>query len=160
MSTNDGDPAGSFTKVAYGHRTMTTAITIDAPPEEVWKVLTDWKKLKSWSPGIQSMKGEIRDGNRVELDYRFQGSVNSLQHTLIYEEGVKFGWSDPVIWGVTDLHLYRVEALPDGSTRFHQTDELRGRVIAELIGMYLAPRAVTSYLEFNVALKAEVERRT
>lgn len=151
------DPIASIQRVSLSHRRITTAITIEAPPGAVWAVLTDWSALPEWSPSIQGVEGEVGDGKDVVVDYRFRGSVNKLDHRLIYREGEALGWSDPFLPGVRDNHLFRVEALPDGHTRFHQTDEVKGGLLSVLVGWLFARWFKESYVDFNQKLKERVE---
>ena len=37
-----------------------TEVTIDAPPEKVWAVLTDFDKLAEWSSSFVAFEGEFR----------------------------------------------------------------------------------------------------
>ena len=156
MSAN---PVSALERVSLGHRRVTTAITIQAPPDVVWSVLTDWASLPEWSSSIQSVEGEIRDGSDVVFRYLFRGSVNVVPHSLIYREGEAFGWSDPFLPGVSDNHLFRLETLPDGNTRFHQTDEVKGGIVSMLVGWLFARWFLESYVEFNLKLKERVESR-
>ena len=154
-------PACAVEKVRGNHRTIHTEIVIDAPPDQVWAVLTEWEALPEWSPSILGMQGDIRSGGAVTVTYAHPASGKELiiDHTLIYAEGEHFGWSDPVAGGVTDHHLYRVEAVGDGQTRFIQEDELRGGLLVRLLGTRLSGLLFDSYLDFNQALKERVESR-
>ena len=155
------DDCCTITRVRGGHRTVHTEIVIDAPPEAVWAVLTDWGQLDQWSPSIRGMEGDIRDGGQVVVDYVHPGNGKTLvlDHTLIYIEGQRFGWSDPMIGRVRDHHLFTVEALPDGRTRFTQDDEIKGGLLARLIGPGFSELMLSSYQAFNTALKTRVEGR-
>ena len=144
-------------RISPFHRRIHTEIIINAPAETVWHVLTDWDRLGEWSPTLMGMRGEIRHGHEVECEYRFRGSVIKPKHTLHFEEGREFGWSDPMLPGVVDRHRYRVEALPDGRTRFVQSDEVRGGLLSLLFGWLFMREMVTSYPAFNHALKQRVE---
>lgn len=150
-------PAARVERENLFYRRVHSDIVIDAPPEEVWSVLTDWDRLKEWSPTLQALRGEIRDGGAVSAEYVFMGSVATPDHTLLYEEGSMFGWSDPMLPGVKDRHIYRVEALPDGRTRFVQTDEVRGGVLSFLFGWIVIREMRKTYPLFNQALKERVE---
>jgi uncharacterized protein YndB with AHSA1/START domain len=41
-------------------RTISSAITIDAPPGEVWAVLTDLPRYRCGNPFIQEVSGDLR----------------------------------------------------------------------------------------------------
>lgn len=152
-------PTCAVEKVRGTLRTIHTEITIDAPPEQVWAVLTDWAALPEWSPTIQGVTGAVSDGAVVTVDYinPSNDKLLNIEHTLIYEDGGHFGWSDPVIAGITDDHRYRVEALPDGRTRFIQDDAISGGLGCRLLGGTLSGLLLASYMDFNTALKERVE---
>ncbi len=57
-----------------------------------------------------------------------------------------------------DHHVFRVEALPDGRSRFVQNDRPHGGV-ALVLGRLMAAILRFYYAKFNRALKNEVERR-
>lgn len=143
--------------VGLFHRSIHSEIIIDAPPEEVWRVLTDWDHLREWSPTLLGMSGDIRHGQRVNCIYRFMGNELTPEHTLHYEEGRAFGWSDPLLPGVIDGHRYCVEALSDGRTRFVQSDEVRGGLLSLFFGWIFVKEMVATYPRFNQALKERVE---
>jgi hypothetical protein len=147
----DDCPTCAITKVRGNYRTIHTEITIDAPPEQVWAVLTDWGALSEWSPTIQGVTGAVSDGAVVMVDYVHPGNGKLLhtEHTFLVEAGVSYGRSDPVIGGVTDNHHYRIEALPDGRTRLVQDDVVDGGLLARLL--------LGTFMEFNTALKERVE---
>lgn len=72
-----------------------------------------------------------------------------------------FGWSDPLTGGyegVRDHHLFQVEPLQTGLTRFVQSDEFTGENAAQH-GVALARVGFESYPVFNTELRAEVLRR-
>ena len=77
----------------------------------------------------------------------------------VWEEGKRFGWSDPILFapGVVDYHLYVVEPCGD-QTLFIQTDNFTGT--DEMFSpQVLATILLGGYQTFNRELKAEVERR-
>lgn len=46
-------------------KTLETSIDVDASPEQVWKVVSDLKRMGEWSPQCKKMKvfgGEVRKG--------------------------------------------------------------------------------------------------
>ncbi len=158
--------ATSFTtELAENHHSVYTDIVIDASQEEVWTVLTDWANMPNWSSSLQGLSGDIRDGGSVVATFIAIDPTTGdplsidLPHTLIYEEGVLFGWADPLalVPGITDNHLYRLEAISECQTRFIQTDEFQG-TNPDFTTEVLATLSETGYNEFNAELKAEVEK--
>jgi len=118
--------------------------------------------MSEWSTGtLQGMKGDIRDGGRVTITFLFgqdeNGNpiANEIPHTLSYEEGKSFGWSDPFpadIGGGHDDHLYKAQACGT-QTLFIQSDEIVGNPYAANFVTQLLPL----YQQFNADLKSTVE---
>lgn len=61
-------------------REIVTDISIAAPPERVWAVLTNFTAYPAWSPFVRSITGELRTGGRItvsmspdgEKEFRFR----------------------------------------------------------------------------------------
>ena len=74
------------------------------------------------------------------------------------------GWNgidyttDPFLLGMVDHHMYRVEVIDDETTRFRQTDQVRGGA-AGIVGGLMARTMKNMYVGFNRELKAEAEGR-
>jgi hypothetical protein len=139
--------------------TVFTEIEINATPEQVWSVFTDWEKLKEWSStfiGIsvsKPVKGEIfvsyfknpLTGGTIELEHRCTD----------YVDGVKFGWSGDVIGKTKDYHVYSLVSTPSGTTIFKQEDGLHGP--HSKFFNFLAKHKMTAmYKKFNEELKIRV----
>ena len=148
----------TLTEVAQDHVQVYTSIVIDASPEQVWNVLTDFDNMPNWSSALQSINGELVDGNLVNVLFGFNGQTFEIPHTLIYQEGVQFGWSDPLIVapGIVDNHIYLIE--PCGAqTLFIQTDEFLG-TDSNLPNLNeFAQDVLNGYQIFNNELKTAVE---
>lgn len=136
-----------------------TDIIIDATPEQVWEVLTDYATMPSWSTTLQGISGDVSNGGSATVHFLNAGAVVDIDHTLIYEEGLMFGWSEETSSapGIYDHHIYRVEAC-GSQTRFVQSDQFIGESTS-LSPFELAGFVLGFYTTFNEELKAEVETR-
>src|SRR4051794_16001919 len=103
-------------------RSVHTEIVIDAPIGRVWRVLTDFKRMPSWSKSLQGIEGEFKKGAQVVVNFmNNRGKVAQYKHQLVeFEEGKKFGWSDPFFPMLRDHHIYQLLPLPNGMTKFVQ----------------------------------------
>ncbi|MEM7654745.1 MAG: SRPBCC domain-containing protein [Bacteroidota bacterium] len=140
-------------------REVFTQIEIAAPREKVWAVLTDFERMPEWSSSFQGIKGDFREGGKATSRFKAPlGKKNmEFEHTIIeFEEGVSFGWSDPLMMGMSDHHLYRLEELPNGNTLFIQTDGVEGGA-THFMGRLVTHNMKSMYLTFNQELKARVE---
>lgn len=154
--------SGSVAQLSTTHATVHTSVLINAAATDVWATLTDFDKMSAWSSStLQGMTGDIRNGGKVVIKFIFgvdkngEPNLNEIPHTLSYEEGLKFGWSDPFpedIGGGHDNHIYQVEACGD-KTLFIQSDEVVDNPYAANFVTQLLPM----YQTFNAELKAVVE---
>jgi hypothetical protein len=130
-----------------------TEIEINATPEQVWNVLTDWDKLKEWSSTFIGISTDsIAKGKQFISYYKnpITGKAMELHHICTeYEEVKKFGWSgDILIDRIRDHHIFSLEPTPKGTTIFKQEDGLHGPH-SKLLN-FLAEHQMTSmYLKFN-----------
>ena len=153
---------GSIVQRSTTHATVYTSVLIEATPAQVWTTLTDFGAMADWSSStLQGMTGDIQDDGSVVITFVFgEGEngdpiVNEIPHTLSYQEGVSFGWSDPFpaeIGGGHDNHVYRLKACGE-RTMFIQSDEIVDNPYAANFVSQLLPL----YQLFNTELKTAVE---
>lgn len=140
-------------------REVFTQIEIEASKEQVWAVLTDFDKMPDWSSSFQGIKGDFREGGKATSYFKAPiGNKNmSFEHTIIeFEENASFGWSDPLMLGMKDHHIYKLESLENGNTLFIQTDGVEGGA-THFMGKLMTNNMKKMYLKFNQELKERVE---
>ena len=137
-----------------------TDIEIDAPHGIVWDTLTDFDHLADWSDSFVSCEGDFRAGGTIHVTFRVAlgFAVNPVHEVKFFEPGRQFGWSDPLGMGMSDHHVFRVEPLANGRSRFVQTDHVQGGA-THLMGRTMASQISEMYRRFNRQLKTEAERR-
>jgi len=135
-------------------------IVIEATPEQVWEVLTDFDAMPNWSSSLQGVVGDLSDGGQATAIYLNEGVPQEFPHILTWEEGRLFSWSDPLVFapGIVDHHRFIVDRTDGSATLFVQTDQLTGDD-ANFPAPALAGFLTGLYAQFNQELKAEVERR-
>lgn len=154
----DGNEKGTIERISPTHLNIVTSIEIDAPHTVVWAVLTDFAALPEWSSGLQGLEGEFREGGDVTATFRMFGRDRKFAHVLtFFEEGAQFGWSDRATGLFTDRHVYRVEPLLNGRSRFIQSDQPQGGAL-RVMGGQVGRQTVTLYQAFNRELKARAEQ--
>ncbi|MDX2130331.1 MAG: SRPBCC domain-containing protein [Chloroherpetonaceae bacterium] len=137
-----------------------TEIEINASPDKVWSVLTDWDKLKEWSSsfiGI-SVKKMIKGEKFVSyFKNPLTGGIMELEHICTdYEEGRKFGWSGDILSNTQDHHIYSLVPTNYGTTIFEQEDGLHGPH-SRLLNFFAEHHMMSMYERFNQELKERVE---
>jgi hypothetical protein len=134
------------------------SIIINASPEKVWKVLTDFDNLKKWSSSFQGLQGKFEENGNIEIVFKspFGGESQMNKKLFRFEEGKSFGWTGVFLLGMSDYHTHILRALSDGRTEFTQTDGLNGGA-SFLLGKLLEKQMQKEYEVFNQELKQYVE---
>ena len=151
---------GFVTKIKENHFSIYSEIIIDASPEAVWSVLTDWNHMPNWSSSLQGISGDITNGGKIQATFLNENETIDFPHVLILVEGERFGWSDqtsPPFDGFIDNHQYIVEKISDCQTRFIQSDEYNGEGNDIFTAESAANFSLPLFITFNTELKQEVE---
>jgi len=146
-------------------REIHTEIEIDAAPEEVWRVLTDFAAYPSWNPFVRSVSGELREGARLEIFVQIPEGrgMKFTPKVLRVEPARELRWigSLPVPGLFNGEHIFRLEPAGPGRARFLHGERFTGLLIPFMGSILKKTRR--GYLLMNEALKARVEgaaRRT
>jgi hypothetical protein len=117
-------------------QTLHASADIDAPAEQVWRVVTDFARYPEWNPFIVRAAGEQRVGGRLELtitapDVR---AVTFRPIVLDLEPGRLMRWKGKLwIPGLFDgRHSLTVEPLDDDRSRFTTHEEVSGILVPVL----------------------------
>ena len=149
---------GEITRESFNHWALHTEIDIDAPAQKVWEVLTDFDNMASWSSTFRNFEGDFREGGDITVSVKSLGRINQVKHKIFVKEGEHFGWNDTKMMGAGDYHVYKVEDLGDGKTRFIHSDKQEGGM-AWVVGPLLFNLIVKPmYMTFNRELKAQAEK--
>jgi hypothetical protein len=140
-------------------REIRDEIDIDAPPERVWAVLTDFASYPEWNPFIRDISGRVETG--AELDVRIvppRGRGMRFRPTVTAAEpGRELAWlGHLLVPRIFDgEHHFEIEDLGGGRTRFVQRELFRG-ALAGVMGSAL-DRTLQGFREMNQALKERAE---
>lgn len=133
---------------------------IDAPPDQVWAVLTDFESFPEWNPFIVRASGELKVGERlsVALQVPDMKPVSFQPRLLDVEPGRLLRWK-----GVTYLpglfdgrHTLSVEPLPDGRSRFRTHEDVTG-ILLPFLGNVMR-RTQRGFEALAAAVKVRAER--
>jgi len=141
-----------------------TDTIIDARPEVVWKILTEFYDFPGWSKFIRSISGEARSVENLEVimqngsgkDTRFKPTV------LISEPEKEFRWKGKfkgMGWLFSGEHYFLMEALSDQRTRFVHGEKFGGALIP-ILWRSLNTDTRRGFMDFNKALKRRAESTT
>jgi hypothetical protein len=138
-----------------------SSIEIDAPASLVWALLTDFASYKRWNPFIRAVHGKPSTGNELRVILQRQGQVAESTNSLLtrVREPHELRWRQRLLAPglYTIVHSFRIESLPAGRVRFHQTEQVKG-LFASLLGRGTPRATEASFHAMNYALKAHAER--
>ena len=141
---------------------LDTEIDIDAPPADVWEVLSDLGAYRDWNPFIVHADGEAQVGRRLTLRMRPEGGRAGTFRPTVLESspGRRLRWLGRLgVRGVLDAdHTFTIEGRPGGGARLRQQEEFRG-VLTPFLARSLDRGTLPAFRAMNEALKQRVEHR-
>lgn len=106
-----------------------TEIQINAPPERVWRLLTDFASYPKWNPFIRRANGKPEKGEKLEVYLQPEGKGMTFRPlVLTVEPGRELRWlGHLLIPGLFDgEHIFIIEPLVAGGVRFIQREIITG----------------------------------
>jgi hypothetical protein len=139
---------------------LRTEIEIDAPPERVWSVLTDFPNYHAWNPFITSVEGELKVGSTLTIRVTPPESSESKfrPKLLVCEAPRELRWRGQLlVKGLLDgEHFFRTEELGGGRTRFVHGEDFSGVLLRFLYKRL--NQVARGFVYMNEALKKRVEQ--
>ena len=102
---------------------------IVAPPERIWRLLTDAARFPSWNSTVTSIDGEIALGHKLELRVPLDPKRTFRPKVTKLVENREMAWSDgfaPMFRGVRTFALTPGAA---GVTTFEMTETFSGLML-------------------------------
>ncbi|GAB3131189.1 SRPBCC domain-containing protein [Tsukamurella serpentis] len=124
---------GGLVVMLYRERTVERSVEIEATPEQVWTVLTDFDAYPQWNPfviGAAAPEG-LQPDRKLDVRVRNGGSEMGFRPTVqVAQPGRELRWLGRVVVpGLLDgEHYFILEATP-GGTRLTQGERFRGVLI-------------------------------
>ncbi|WP_114751821.1 SRPBCC domain-containing protein [Pleomorphovibrio marinus] len=139
---------------------INTRIHINASPEKVWQVLTDFENQCKWNPFVRSITGDVKKGNTIKVVLGPQGSkpMTFKPTVLAFEQNREFRWLGHLFFsGIFDgEHSYQLLENGDGSTTFIHSEKFKG-ILVGLMAKKLDTEIKAGFEEMNIALKGQAE---
>ena len=142
-------------------REMVTKIEIDAVPERVWEVLTDFGSYREWNPMIRQAKGDLRTGARLTVRFEPEGTRgHTFKPKLLVVEPNRelrwLGWPRFPLFFDSE-HYFTMELSHNGKTSLKH-GLIEYGLVTPLVagGMEKATRG--HFEKMNEALKHRAER--
>lgn len=140
-------------------KSIRTDIHIDAPPERVWQILTDFERYPEWNPFITRAEGEVREGARLTVRIEPQGARGMTFRPTVtrLEPNRELRWLGRLFLPklFDGEHIFELHPA-DGGTRFVQRENVDGLLVPLMWGSIEEPTR-QGFIAMNEALKREME---
>ncbi|MDY3521957.1 SRPBCC domain-containing protein [Riemerella anatipestifer] len=107
-----------------------TEILINATPEKVWSILTNFDNYPNWNPFIKSIKGEVKIGNKIKVSIQPPNSkeMTFKPRVLAFETNKELRWIGHLLFkGLFDgEHKFELIDNGNGTTTFKQSEKFKG----------------------------------
>jgi predicted N-acetyltransferase YhbS len=138
-----------------------TTVTIAAPPERVWTILTDFARVPDWNPFIRAISGALQEGARLSVLIAPPGqrSMRFRPLVLIAQPGRELRWRGSLVLpGLFDREHYLV-LQPDGSggTRLVHGEVFCGLLTPLIMRPLMLAATREGFEAMNQALKCQAE---
>jgi len=138
-----------------------TQIVINASPEKVWAILTDFNNYGTWNPFIKSISGEVKKGNKITARIEPPGAkgMTFKPKVLAFDTHKTFRWQGHLLFpGLFDgEHIFELIDNGNGTTTFIQREKFRG-ILVPLFKKMLDTNTVNGFTQMNEALKVLAEK--
>ena len=140
-------------------RELRTEVEIDAPPERVWRVLTDFGAYPEWNPFIRSIEGETRVSSQLKIRIEPPGARGMTFRPTVRaaEPARELRWLGRLLVPrlVDGEHRLALEPLEGGRSKFIQSERVSGLLVGLLGGTLAATER--GFEQMNEALKRRLE---
>lgn len=136
-------------------------ILINAMPEKVWSILTDFDKYPNWNPFIKSITGNVSVGNKITARLEPPGAkgMTFKPKVLVFETNKELRWIGHLLFpGLIDgEHRFELIYNGNGTTTFKQIEKFTG-ILVPLFKKMLDVNTVNGFNLMNKKLKELAEQ--
>lgn len=140
-------------------KSIRTDIPIDAPPETVWQVLTDFSRYPEWNPFIPTAQGTVREGETITVRIEPPGGQGMTFRPRLQrvDPNRELRWLGRLLLPklFDGEHVFELHPR-EGGTRFVHRETFSGLLVPLLWGSMKDPTR-RGFEAMNEALKAHAE---
>jgi hypothetical protein len=140
---------------------LRSEIDIDAPPQRVWEVLTEFESYPEWNPFIREIEGQVRPGAtlRVRIEPPNRRGTTFKPKVLKVEANRELRWLGRLLVPRVFDGEHILSIAPVGTqSRFLQREIFRGLLVPALRGVLQDTER--GFQQMNIALKRRVEAQS
>ncbi|MCH6259247.1 SRPBCC domain-containing protein [Puniceicoccaceae bacterium K14] len=131
-------------------RQTTVAINIAAPPQTIWKLLTDADRFKSWNSTIVDLTGKIAPGEKIQLRSTLAPERTFKLKVKEFEPHKRLSWGDAM-----GTRAYTLTPNSEGGTLFTMSEKIGGPIFPLFARMI--PSFDEAFNQFAGDLKSAAE---
>jgi len=139
---------------------LNAEIEINAAPDRVWTILTDFAVYQEWNPFIKFVHGAPQQGARLEVRIQPSGTkgMTFRPTVLVADTGRELRWLGRLLFpGVFDgEHSFVIKTVAAEKVRFQQSEQFTG-ILVPVFKSSLDRDTKRGFEEMNLALKARAE---
>ncbi len=140
---------------------LITQIEINAAPEKIWTILTDFANYKNWNPFVKELTGNVKVGETIQVMLQPPGS-NAMKFTPVvvsFEKNQGFSWKGKLfIGGLFDgEHIFELKPINEHKTLFVQRENFSG-ILIPFLGKMIDTTTRQGFEAMNTKLKELVEK--
>ena len=159
IATNDQNATSNRIRT-FTHE-LSTEITIGAPPETVWAVLTDMSRYREWNPFIIEAAGQAREGSKLSVRIKPEGgrAASFTPMVTVADPSETLEWLGRFIAPrlYDGRHRFDLKPTHDGtSTHLRHSERFSGLLVPVIIAKFGAV-TLQGFVAMNEALKARAE---
>jgi hypothetical protein len=137
--------------------TYTATTTIDAPPEKIWRILTDAAGYTNWDPTMIRLEGSIAPGQQLTIYSKVAPNRAFKPSVTEFEPNRKMVWSSGMPLGLfKGARTFTLTPKGANKTEFNLREEFSGLMLP-LIGRSI-PDLTKTFEEFAAGLKTAAEK--
>jgi predicted N-acetyltransferase YhbS len=140
-----------------------TTVTIAAPPERVWAVLTDFARMPDWNPLIGAIGGPLHVGARLSVLIALPGRPATRFRPLVLaaDPGRELRWRGSLVLpGLFDgEHYFLLQPDGAGGVRVVHGEVFTGLLVGVIMRSGMVSATREGFEAVNRALKREAEAK-
>jgi hypothetical protein len=115
-----------------------TDVTVEAPAETVWAVLTDFEAYGEWNPTL-AVEGRPEEGARLRVSPGPEAGGPTFRPRVVrVDPGRELTWRGKLyVRGLFDgVHSFRIEDVGEGRSRLVQDERFSGLLVRPILARY------------------------
>jgi len=139
---------------------LRTEIIIDASPQDVWDVLSDFASYPKWNPFIVSISGEPLNNEKLNATLTMNDKKTMVIKPVVQESipGEKFEWLGTSFLGIFNgRHYFEIERVNDSQVKFIHGEKFTGWLVKPIMKK-IGEDTENNFIAMNGALKARAEQ--